>query len=149
MRVPMIIRWPGVTTAGNVCDEPVCVMDLLPTIGVAVQPSRNKSWTAPDGTSLVPLLNGSAATLDRDALYFHYPHYYPTTTPASAIRQRDWKLLEYFEDDHVELYNLKNDLSEEHDLAGEQSERTRQLRDKLHAWRRQINAQVPSSATGG
>ncbi len=149
VRVPMIIRWPGVTKAGDVCDEPVCVMDLLPTIGAAVEPSPGKSWTAPDGTSLVPLLHDSAATLDRDALYFHYPHYYPTTTPASAIRQRDWKLLEYFEDDHVELYDLEHDLGEEHDLAGEQPERASQLRDKLHAWRRQINAQVPTPATGG
>ncbi len=83
VRVPLIIRWPGVTTAGDVCDEPVCVMDLLPTIGAAVQPAQGKSWAVPDGISLVPLLNDSAATLDRDALYFHYPHYYPTTTPAA------------------------------------------------------------------
>ena len=87
VRVPLIIRWPGVTTAGDVCDEPVCVMDLLPTIGsIAGQPGEGKSWAVPDGISLVPLLNDSAATLDRDALYFHYPHYYPTTTPAGAIR---------------------------------------------------------------
>jgi arylsulfatase A len=149
VRVPLVIRWPGVTTAGTVCDEPVCVMDLLPTLGDAVRPRQSMPWVVPDGTSLVPTLRDSAAMLDRDALYFHYPHYYPTTTPVSAIRQRDWKLLEYFEDSHVELYNLRDDLGETHDLATEQPARAKQLRDKLHAWRRQINAQMPTAATGG
>ncbi len=101
VRVPLIVRWPGVTKAGAVCDEPVCVMDVLPVIAAAVQPAGAKPWPAVDGLSLLPLLKDPTTQLDRDALYFHYPHYYPTTTPAGAIRQRDWKLLEYFEDDHL------------------------------------------------
>ncbi|REJ97931.1 MAG: DUF4976 domain-containing protein [Planctomycetota bacterium] len=148
VRVPLIVRWPGVTTAGDACDEPVCVMDLVPTIGAAVQPGESKAWSVPDGQSLAPLLKNATATLDRDALYFHYPHYYPTTSPVGAIRQRDWKLLEYFEDDRVELYNLKDDQGEAHDLAAKHPKRAKQLRDKLHAWRQQIDAQMPTAGGG-
>jgi arylsulfatase A-like enzyme len=144
VRVPLIIRWPGVTKADTVCDEPVCVMDVLPTIAAAVQPAGAKPWQAVDGLSLLPLLKDPEAGLGRDALYFHYPHYYPTTTPASAIRRRGWKLIEYFEDDHVELYNLENDLGEKHDLAAEQPERARRLRGQLHAWRQSVQAQLPT-----
>jgi arylsulfatase A-like enzyme len=148
VRVPLMIRWPGVATPGAVCDEPVCVMDLLPTIGAAASPSSSETWQAVDGQSLVPLLKEPTARLDRDALYFHYPHYYPTTTPAGAIRQRDWKLLEYFEDDRVELYDLGNDLGEKRDLAASEPARVRQLRDALRAWRAETRAQVPTRSEG-
>lgn len=144
VRVPLIIRWPASSKAGSVCDEPVCVMDLSPTIVAAVAPSSNEAWQAVDGQSLLPLLDDPAAHLDRDALYFHYPHYYPTTTPVGAIRGRDWKLLEYFEDDRVELYHLKDDLGEKHDLAASEPARVRQLRDALHTWRAETSAQMPT-----
>ncbi len=144
VRVPLIVRWPGVAKADAVCDEPVCVMDLLPTIAAAVQAPGSEPWEAIDGQSLVPLLKDPTTELARDALYFHYPHYYPTTTPVGAIRQRDWKLLEYFEDDRVELYHLADDLGERHNLAKKEPERAAQLRDKLHAWRRDVQAQMPA-----
>lgn len=141
IRVPLLIRWPGVTSAGTTCSEPVILTDLFPTLlGIA-------GWPPPsdvtDGLDLAPLLKDPAAQLPRDALFFHYPHYYHTTTPVSAIRARDWKLLEYFEDQHVELYQLRDDLGEQHDRAAEFSDRAAELRRRLHAWREAVGAALP------
>ena len=99
---------------------------------------------ATDGLDLKPVLQNPAAKLDRDALFFHYPHYYHTTTPVSAIRARDWKLLEYFEDNHAELYNLRDDPSEAHDLAAQMPDKAASLRERLHAWRESVHAALPS-----
>ena len=142
VRVPLTIRWPGVTPQGAECDEPVVVMDLFPTLLAAagVTPADVKL----DGLDLKPLLKNPAAKLDRDALFFHYPHYYATTTPVSAVRAGDWKLLEYFEDDHVELYNLKDDLGETTDLARQLPDKADQLRQRLHDWRKEVGAALPS-----
>jgi arylsulfatase A len=141
IRVPMIIHWPGVTPTGATCDEPVIMTDLFNTLlGVAgvPQPADVK-----DGLDLAPVLKDPAAKLDRDALFFHYPHYYHTTTPVSAVRARDWKLLEFFEDNHLELYNLHDDPSEKHSLAKEMPDKAAALRDQLHAWRDSVGAALP------
>jgi arylsulfatase A-like enzyme len=98
-----------------------------------------------DGLDLKPLLDNPVGELDRDALFFHYPHYYPTTTPVSAIRAGSWKLLEYFEDDRAELYNLASDLGETTNLAEQYPERAEQLRERLHAWRGRVGAALPSA----
>ncbi len=83
--------------------------------------------------------------LERDALFFHYPHYYSTTSPASAVRAGDWKLLEYYEDRRVELYNLRDDLSEQTNLAQQKADKARELRDHLHAWLSAVGAQMPNA----
>lgn len=141
VRIPLLIRWPGVSQAGTTCDEPVVTMDLFNTLlNAAGLPTE-----ASDGIDLSPLLNSPDAKLPRDALFFHYPHYYHTTTPVSAIRSRDWKLLEYFEDGHVELYNLKDDPGEQHDLAKENPDKVNALRQQLHAWRDSVNAALPTT----
>jgi arylsulfatase A-like enzyme len=148
VRVPLLVRWPGVTPAGGVCTEPVVSTDFYPTIlqmaGLKGDAKHNADM---DGLSLVPLLKDPQVTLDRDAIYFHYPHYYPTTTPVSSVRARDWKLLEFHEDMHVELYNLREDPSEEKDLAADMPERATQLRRQLHAWREAVDAQMPQPQT--
>jgi len=142
IRVPLVIRWPGVAPAGATCAEPVILTDLFPTLlGVAGLPPPSD---VTDGLDLTPLLKNPAAKLDRDALFFHYPHYYHTTTPVSAIRARDWKLLEYFEDQHIELYNLRDDLAEQHDRAAQMPDRAAELRERLHAWRAAVGAALPS-----
>ena len=89
------------------------------------------------------MLKNPAARLARDALFFHYPHYYATTTPVSGIRAGDWKLLEYFEDGRVELFNLAQDPSEQTDLATRESARAADLRARLDAWRREVGAKLP------
>lgn len=144
IRVPLIVRWPGVTRTGAVCDAPVISTDLYRTmIEVAgAKPSLDAAQQA-DGQSLTPLLRDLSATSDR-AFFWHYPHYYSTTTPASAVRLGDWKLIEYHEDGRFELFNLANDPGEAHDLAASNSDKATELRDKLHAWRREVSAQMPT-----
>lgn len=144
VRVPLMVRWPGVARAGATCAEPVVSTDFYPTIlemaRLEGDPEHNANV---DGLSIVPLLKDPLARIDRDAIYFHYPHYYPTTTPVSSVRARDWKLLEFHEDMHVELYNLRDDPSEERDLAAAMPVRAEQLRRQLHAWREGVDAQMP------
>lgn len=145
VRVPLIMRWPGIESAGSTCSEPVYVADLYPTLLELTGIKDAKADNAPlNGQSLVKLLHQPNATLDREALYFHFPHYYPTTTPVSAIRAGDWKLLEYFEDHHLELYNLRDDLGETMDLAASQPEKSEGLRARLAAWRTSVNAPLPT-----
>jgi len=148
IRVPLIVRLPGVTPRGKVCDEPVTCTDFFPTILelCTVSATGKNAPAGPlDGMSVVPLLRQPGAHLNRAALFFHYPHYYTTTTPVSAVRAGDWKLLEYFEDRHVELYNLRDDPSEQRDVAAQQPDRTAKLRDQLAGWREEVGAKVPSA----
>jgi len=148
IRVPLILRLPGVTPRGTTCEEPVTCTDFFPTILELCGVSATEK-TAPagplDGSSLVPLLRQPDARVNRDALFFHYPHYYATTTPVSAVRAGDWKLLEYFEDNQVELYNLREDPGEQRDLADQQTSLATQLRDRLQVWRTEVGARLPSA----
>lgn len=95
-----------------------------------------------DGISLASVLKRPATTLERDTLYWHYPHYYQTTSPVSAIRQGKWKLLEFFEDKHLELYNLEEDLGETQNLALNRPQLANDLRQKLQNWRTEVEAQM-------
>ena len=144
-RAPLIVRWPGMTKAASVCRRPVSSIDFYPTMldmtGLGGNDKHNADM---DGLSLVPLLKNPNAALDRQALYWHYPHYYPTTSPVSSIRMGDWKLLEYFEDNRIELYNLAGDIGEHNDLANRMPEKAEQLRRDLHAWRKDVDAQMPA-----
>jgi hypothetical protein len=90
-----------------------------------------------------PVLRDPKAELPREALYFHYPHYYLTTTPVSAMRKGDWKLLEYFEDGRVELFNLKKDIGEKTDLSSVRPEVSNALSAELRAWRQEVGALLP------
>jgi arylsulfatase A-like enzyme len=143
-RVPYIVKWPGVTKAGSASDEMVSGIDILPTIcEMAGQPIPSERPV--DGVSLVPLLKG-AEKLGRDALYWHLPHYWGPNLvvhPNSAMRQGDWKLIHYYEDDKIELYNLKDDLSEQNDLAGDMPEKAKELDNKLMQWLKDNGAKLP------
>lgn len=144
IRVPLIVRWPGVTAKAAVCDEPVVCMDFFRTLTEAAGVSADACGdSGRDGLSLLPVLKDPQAKLNRDALFFHYPHYYPTTTPVSAVRQGDWKLLEYFEDGRLELFNLRDDLSESENRAERHAEKARELQRRLAAWREAVGAQLP------
>jgi len=147
VRVPAIVKWPGVTAPGSVCHEPVFTADFYPTLlQLAGAKGDAKHNANVDGESMVPLLKDPKAKLKRDAIYWHYPHYHPGgATPYGAVRAGDWKLIEFFEDMHVELYNLKDDLSEKNDLAEKMPDRTRELRDRLNAWRKSVGAQMPTA----
>jgi arylsulfatase A len=145
-RVPLIINWPGVTKPATVCNAPVISMDLFPTfVEIAGLPDGAK--TTLDGVSLVPILRDSG-DLKRDELFWHYPHYQHYqkggTTPYSAIHQGDFKLIEFLADMRVELYNLKKDIGEQRDLASHMPDKVNELRKRLHAWREEVGAQMPT-----
>ena len=140
IREPLIVRWPGVVKAGSQCDVPVTSVDFYPTFLDIV--GAGKPGGQPlDGRSLLPLLRGKGRFADR-AIYWHYPHYHHST-PAGALREDDWKLIEFFEDGTLELYNLRDDLGEENNLAALFPRRTAKLQRKLAAWRRKIDAAMP------
>ena len=152
IRVPMAVRWPGVAKAGSVCEEPVIGIDLYPTLLEATKTKRPAKAQL-DGTSLVPLLKDAQARLFRPALYWHFPAYLQgstrrhgpfRTTPAGAVRMGDWKLIEYFDDGTLELYNLANDIGETGNLAKQQPKKTARLHAMLKAWRRATDAPVPT-----
>nr|MBX2814859.1 DUF4976 domain-containing protein [Saprospiraceae bacterium] len=144
IRVPTIIRWPGVTTSGTSTRQPISTQDLYPTIMDMVQPEEDHEQLANfDGVSLTPLLKASNEGWQDRNLFWHYPHYYPTTTPVSAIRQGDWKLLEYFEDNRIELYNLKEDIGEENNLEKVHPEKAKELLELLAVWRQEMDAPMP------
>lgn len=141
IREPMIMYWPGVTKPGAVCDVPVIGTDLMPTIlsmvGAGPVPSPC------DGLDISNLFRGEMS-LDRDALYWHYPHYSDQGgTPSGAIREGDWKLIEFFEDGHLELYNLALDPGEQYNFASSFADRASDLLNKLRNWRQNVSARMP------
>ncbi len=141
-REPLIVRWPGVTEPGSECAVPVSTVDFFPTMIEAAGGDPSKE-TQVEGVSIASLLGGGDS-LDRDGIFWHYPHYgNQGGTPACAIRSGDWKLIEFFEDEHVELYNLREDISEDNDLAAEKADMAAELRRRLHDWLDRVGAGIP------
>jgi arylsulfatase A-like enzyme len=152
-RVPFIARWPGKIPAGKTTDKQIISVDLLPTL-VDVTKSVAPAKQPLDGTSLLPLfVSGGESGLAERAIYWHFPGYLGQgtnswrTTPGSAIRAGDWKLIEYFEDGHLELYNLASDIGEKKNLAKEQPEKAQELLAKLQTWRKEVSAPMPTKNT--
>jgi len=142
IREPMIIRAPGLAKPRSQCDSPVISTDFYPTIlalvGLPLKPEQHL-----DGRSLVPLLRGEA--IEPRPLFWHYPHYgNQGGSPAGAIRVGDWKLIEWYEDGRRELFNIGNDLGERRDLATENPSKVRELASQLEAWRRAVDAKMPT-----
>ncbi|MCP5535226.1 MAG: sulfatase [Akkermansiaceae bacterium] len=136
IREPWIIRYPGVTKAGSVSEETICSIDLYPTVMAA---SGIETKHEIDGIDISPALKGG--TLDRDTLYWHYPHYSNQGgPPGGAIRVGDYKLVERYEDGKVMLFNLKDDLGETKDLAAQFPERVAKMRASLHKWYQSVDA---------
>ncbi len=152
IRVPLVIRWPGVVEPGSASSVPVTSVDFFPTL-LEIAGIEN-TLDDIDGESMVGLLR-QTGPLERDAIFFHYPHYHALGgRPSSAIRQGDYKLIEWFEDsllggDHpVALYNLKDDLAEGKDLSVEMPGKVRELRTMLELWRSAVGAQLPTENPG-
>ncbi len=145
IREPMIIRWPGTVRTGSECGVPVISNDFYPTMLEMAGLPRNRRL---DGLSLVPLLKGGKE-LDRDALFWHYPHYHGSgAAPCSAVRLGDYKLIRYYEDGRVKLYDLANDRSEEKDLAPAMPGKVRELENRLDAWIEETGAYIPEPRKG-
>lgn len=141
-REPLLVRWPGVARPGALCAEPVTSTDLYPTFlemaGLPLLPQQHT-----DGVSLAPLLRGQAAP-EREAIFWHYPHYgNQGGTPGCSLRAGDYKLIEFFEDGRLELYDLRQDIAEAHNLAHDMPALAADLHARLVAWRQRIEARIP------
>lgn len=140
VREPMIANWPSKIAKGATREEMVIGMDFYPTFlelaGLKLRPDEHM-----DGISLAPLLTGKGRIPTRDTLFWHYPHYH-RTKPYGAIRHGDWKLIEFFEDGDLELFDLKSDPSERKNLAKDQPQRAADLLAKLKDWRQSVDAQM-------
>jgi arylsulfatase A-like enzyme len=139
VRIPLLVRWPGVTRAASVVETPVCNIDWFPTICkvVGVNPQG-----AVDGVDIMPVLRGKQ--IAARPFYWHYPHYSPQGgAPAGAVRQDNWKLIEFFEDGRLELYNLQEDIGERKNLILREPDRARKMHEMLQNWRESVNAQMP------
>ena len=142
IRIPMVVKFPGQIMPGTTCSEPAISHDLYPTFvdvaGGVLPPTQTI-----DGLSLRPLFANSAAQLARKALYWHYPHYHHDR-PASAIRERDWKLIEYLDGSgDIEIYHLAQDLGESRNLLAERKGKIADLKKKLFSWRESVLARMP------
>ncbi|MBL7187596.1 MAG: sulfatase-like hydrolase/transferase [Phycisphaerae bacterium] len=141
IREPLIVRWPGVVKSGTECNIPVTSVDFYPTF-LEIVGAKGSPNQPLDGESILPLLR-QTGTLDRDAIYWHYPHYHHSR-PAGAIREGDYKLIEFYEDGRLELYDLANDIGEEKNFATEMPQKAAQLQQKLARWRRSVKAKMPT-----
>ena len=159
IRVPLAISWPGHIAANSTCDVPIHGVDFFETFRELLDADAPKNQPL-DGVDILPLMTGQVASLDR-ALYWHFPAYlegknYPgapdpffRARPFSIIREGNWKLVETFEDQQVQLFDLANDLGETQDVSQNYPEITQRLADQLKAWRADVNAPVPTLQNPG
>ena len=151
IREPMIVHWPGRVEAGSTSDVPVIGIDLYPTfleLAAIVPPPS----LVLDGVSLAPIMTGGS--IDREAIYWHFPAYLEAyrdsevpwrTTPAAAIRAGDYKLIEFFGEERLELYDIRNDIEERNDLSDTMPDKVDELYAMMEAWRDRVNAPVPTT----
>lgn len=156
-RVPLIARWPGRVRPGSECAVSVAATDFLPTF---LELTGAKPLNQPmDGTSIVPLLTGQGAFPTDRALYWYLPTYFEAIepgylqkdppadfrgTPCCVMQKNNWKLIEFFEDQHLELYNLAQDLGEAHNLAEPESARAAAMLAEMKAWQKDVKAFIPT-----
>lgn len=146
IREPLIVRWPGKSKAGSVINTPVSSPDFFPTL-LEASGSARKTGQVLDGLSITPLLAGGK--LPDRALFWHYPHYgNQGGAPGAAIRRGDWKLIEWYEDKSVELYNVVADIGETKDRAKTEPDRAQALLKELHDWQQLVGAKMPSVNAG-
>ncbi len=143
IREPLLVRWPGVIQAGRIIDTPVSSPDFFPTLlDIAGKPPKPDQIL--DGVSLLPLLNGDA--IPERSLFWHYPHYgNQGGAPSAAVRRGSWKLIEWQEDNRVELFDLATDIGETTDVATQEPQRVASLRAELQEWQKQVGAKFPTA----
>ena len=140
-----IAHWPGHISPGTITQTPVTSTDFYPTfLEVADAPLRPQQHQ--DGLSMMPIFSNRSSSLQRDGLYWHYPHYgNQGDTPHCSIISNDgrWKLIEHFEDHVLELFNLETDISENHNRASDYPEKVQLMHQQLITWRNEIEAIIP------
>ena len=145
IRVPLIVKYPGVVKPGSTSDEIVSSIDFFPTILSTCGVTADAKSAAVDGLNLEPVLNGTGR-LKREALYWHFPHYNGNAAakPGAAIRAGDWKLIEFYETGRRELFNLAKDMRESNNLIEQNADIANDLHARLSAWRESVGAKLPT-----
>lgn len=146
IREPLLIRWPGKVKTAAKCNVPVSTYDFYPTLldCANIEPDKKQYL---DGISFAPLLNNPDAKLNRNCLYWHYPldnPHFLGGKNSGAIRCGDFKLIEFFNTGKVELYNLKEDISEKTNLAEQLPDKAAELKNLLAKWRTEVGATIPN-----
>jgi arylsulfatase A-like enzyme len=142
IRVASIVRWPGATKAGSTCDTPITANDYFPTLVAAVG-GELKPELRIDGVDITPLLRGE--TIAERPIFWHYPHYgNQGGRPGGAVRDGRWKLVDWYEDEPLELYDLQSDPTESHNVATEHADVTGRLGKLLENWRQEVGAKMPT-----
>lgn len=142
IRVPLIVKWKGKVMPGSVTDQYVSTPDFYPTLlqmaAVAPMPAQHA-----DGVSFLPVLRGDKQ-YQRGAIFWHYPHYHNQgSRPSGAVRSGDYKLIRYYDNEEIELFNLKNDIGEQVDLSEKEPEKTKELNGLLKEWLKNTNSRMP------
>jgi arylsulfatase A-like enzyme len=151
VRVPYIFRWKGKIAAGKQNTTPINSVDLYPTLVEVAGAEKPQDYTL-DGVTYAALLTGAKTKFDHD-IFWHFPGYLGSgpgqwrTKPGGSVHSGDYKLIEFFEDGQQELFNLKDDIGEEHNLAKENPEKVKELHAKLLAWREKVGAKMPTPNT--
>jgi arylsulfatase A-like enzyme len=141
-REPLLVKWTDVVAPGSICTVPVTTPDFYPTLLEAARLDLIPEQHC-DGVSLVPLLKGGDE-LPRKAIFWHYPHYgNQGGTPGSSVRMGNYKLIEFFEDNRIELYDIEKDPGEKHDLSQEELELAQDMKATLWQWRQDVEAKIP------
>ena len=140
IRVPLLIKWPGKGLQDAVCNVPVTSPDFFPSI-LEMVGIKSDTGQKKDGVSIAPLVKGENS-INREAIYWHFPHYsnHGKQSPGGAIRCGDYKLLEYYENNTIQLFNLADDINEEKDLSVLLPEKALELKNMLHIWQTQVGA---------
>ncbi|MHC4659669.1 MAG: sulfatase-like hydrolase/transferase [Planctomycetota bacterium] len=148
IRVPLIIRCPGVVKPGTVSHEPVTSVDYLPTI-CRLAGAKPPAERQIDGLPLVDhLKSGGTTKLPREAIFWHFPHYRDDIVPYSIVRDGRWKLIRHYEGKTFELFDLEDDISETNDLSKKMAEKVAQLDAKLTGWLKEVGAKLPKPKPG-
>ena len=156
IREPLAVKWPAKIQAGSKCETPVIGTDFFPTFKEIIDGIIPQGHVF-DGVSILPLLTQQAQITER-SIYWHAPHYLEKyandlfkfrCTPSTAMRKGDWKMIQYFETGNIELFNLKNDISEKNDLAEFMPDKVQEMLQEMNQWRISVNAPVPATPNPG